>query len=139
MVRIDENVPVRLTTFMVNDVFYVLLSCLRRAISTSNISSAVTVLSGASCLLGNEYHEALQHKLIREANLGAKVLPAQADREKLGGLLLDRDARALVSEILDFWGENSGPMTWRLTLAEVRHVLGLRVDFKPEAIAALKL
>ncbi|KAI8025634.1 Conserved oligomeric Golgi complex subunit 4 [Camellia lanceoleosa] len=44
-----------------------------------------------------------------------------------------------VSEILDFCGENSGPMTWRLTPAEVRRVLGLRVDFKPEAIAALKL
>ncbi|KAI8025628.1 Conserved oligomeric Golgi complex subunit 4 [Camellia lanceoleosa] len=44
-----------------------------------------------------------------------------------------------VSEILDFWGENSGLMTWRLTPAEVRRVLGLRVDFKPEAIAALKL
>ncbi|GAU13708.1 hypothetical protein TSUD_348130 [Trifolium subterraneum] len=63
---------------------------------------------------------------------------------QLGGLQLDREARALVShfsimiqrtvrdkfarltqmatilnfekvsEILDFWGENSGPMTWRL-------------------------
>ncbi|RZC28710.1 High mobility group B protein 13 [Glycine soja] len=42
-------------------------------------------------------------------------------------------------KILDFWGENSGPMTWRLTLAEVRHVLGLLVDFKLEAIAAVKL
>ncbi|KHN44942.1 High mobility group B protein 13 [Glycine soja] len=30
-------------------------------------------------------------------------------------------------------------MTWRLTLAEVRHVLGLLVDFKLEAIAAVKL
>ncbi|KAJ8531968.1 hypothetical protein K7X08_011891 [Anisodus acutangulus] len=68
---------------------------------------------------------------------------------QLGGLQLDRDVRALVSyfsnmtqrtvrdkfshltqmatilnlekvsEILDFWGENSGPMTWRLTPAEV--------------------
>ncbi|KAI3944909.1 hypothetical protein MKW92_028661 [Papaver armeniacum] len=44
-----------------------------------------------------------------------------------------------VSEILDFWGENAGPMTWRLTPAEVRRVLGLRVDFRPEAIAALRL
>jgi len=44
-----------------------------------------------------------------------------------------------LSQILDFWGENSGPMTWRLTLAEVRHVLGLLVDFKLEAIAAVKL
>ncbi|XP_061338849.1 conserved oligomeric Golgi complex subunit 4 [Gastrolobium bilobum] len=321
-VRIDEHVPHSLTTSMVDDVFYVLQSCLRRAISTSNISSVIAVLSGACSLLSNEYHEALQQKM-REPNLGAKlffggvgvqktgteiatalnnvdvsseyvlklkheieeqcaeVFPALADREKiksclselgdssnafkqalnvgieqlvatitpqirpvldcvgtinyelseaeyadnevndpwvqrllhavetnvawlqplmtannydsfvhlvidfivkrlevimmqkrfsqLGGLQLDRDARALVShfsimtqrtvrdkfarltqmatilnlekvsEILDFWGENSGPMTWRLTPAEVRRVLGLRVDFKPEAIAALKL
>ncbi|XP_057423899.1 conserved oligomeric Golgi complex subunit 4 [Lotus japonicus] len=321
-IGIDELVPDSLTTSMVDDVFYVLQSCLRRAISTSNINSVVAVLGGASSLLGNEYQEALQQK-IREPNLGAKlffggvgvqktgteiatalnnmdvsseyalklkheieeqcaeVFPAPADREKvksclsemgdcsiafkqalnagieqlvatitprirpvldsvgtisyelseaeyadnevndpwvqrllhavetnvawlqplmtvnnydtfvhliidfivkrlevimmqkrfsqLGGLQLDRDARALVShfsimtqrtvrdkfarltqmatilnlekvsEILDFWGENSGPMTWRLTPAEVRRVLGLRVDFKPEAISALKL
>uniref|UniRef100_A0A6P4A637 Conserved oligomeric Golgi complex subunit 4 n=1 Tax=Ziziphus jujuba TaxID=326968 RepID=A0A6P4A637_ZIZJJ len=321
-IRIDEHVPDSLTTSVVDDVFYVLQSCLRRAISTSNISSVIAVLSSASSLLSNEYHEALQQKM-REANLGVKqflggagvqktgteiatvlnnmdvsceyvlklkheieeqcaeVFPAPGDREKvksclselgdmsntfkqsltagmeqlvatitprirpvldgvatisyelseaeyadnevndpwvqrllhavesnvawlqplmtannydsfvhlvidfivkrlevtmmqkrfsqLGGLQLDRDARALVShfssmtqrtvrdkfarltqmatilnlekvsEILDFWGENSGPMTWRLTPAEVRRVLGLRVDFKPEAIAALKL
>ncbi|KAL5572211.1 hypothetical protein UlMin_021808 [Ulmus minor] len=321
-IRIDEHVPDSLTTSMVDDVFYVLQSCLRRAISTSNISSVIAVLSGASSLLGNEYHDALQQKM-REPNLSAKlfaggvgvqktgieiatalnnidvsseyvlklrheieeqsaeVFPAPGDRERvksclselgdisntfkqallagmeqivatvtprirpvldsvatisyelseaeyadnevndpwvqrllhavetnvawlqplmtannydsfvhlvidfivkrlevimmqkrfsqLGGLQLDRDARTLVShfsgmtqrtvrdkfarltqmatilnlekvsEILDFWGENSGPMTWRLTPAEVRRVLGLRVDFKPEAIAALKL
>ncbi|KAJ0113210.1 hypothetical protein Patl1_00691 [Pistacia atlantica] len=321
-IRIDEPASDSLTTSMVDDTFYVIQSCLRRAISTSNISSLIAVLSGATSLLSNEYHEALQQKT-REPNLGAKlflggvgvqktgteiatalnnidvsseyvlklkheieekcaeVFPAPADREKvksclseladlsktfkqalstgmeqlvatvtprirpvldsvatisyelseaeyadnevndpwvqrllhavetnaawlqplmtvnnydtfvhliidfivkrlevimmqkrfsqLGGLQLDRDARALVghfssmtqrtvrdkfarltqmatilnlekvSEILDFWGENSGPMTWRLTPAEVRRVLGLRVDFKPEAIAALKL
>ncbi|KAE8695519.1 Conserved oligomeric Golgi complex subunit 4 [Hibiscus syriacus] len=321
-IGIDELVPDSLTTSMVDDVFYVLQSCLRRAISTSNISSVVAVLSGASSLLNNEYYEALQLKL-REPNLGAKlflggvgvqktgteiatalnnidlsseyvlklkheieeqcaeVFPAPAERERvksclseladlsntfkqaqnagmeqlvatvtprirpvldsvatisyelseseyaenevndpwvqrllhaveinvawlqplmttnnydsfvhsvidfivkrlevimmqkrfsqLGGLQLDRDTRALVShfsgmtqrtvrdkfarltqmatilnlekasEILDFWGENSGPMTWRLTPAEVRRVMSLRVDFKPEAIAALKL
>ncbi|XP_008233046.1 PREDICTED: conserved oligomeric Golgi complex subunit 4-like [Prunus mume] len=321
-IRIDEHVPDSLTTSMVDDVFYVLQSCLRRAISTLNISSVIAVLSGSSSLLSNEYHEALQQKM-REPNLGAKlflggvgvqktgteiatvlnnldvsseyvlklkheieeqcleVFPAPVDREKvksclselgdmsntfkqalnagleqlvatvaprlrpvldhvgtisyelseaqyadnevndpwvqrllhavemnvawlqplmtannydsfvhlvldfivkrleatmiqkrfsqLGGLQLDRDARALVShfssmtqrtvrdkfarltqmatilnlekvsEILDFWGENSGPMTWRLTPAEVRRVLSLRVDFKPEAISALKL
>ncbi|MFQ6643353.1 hypothetical protein Gotur_017746, partial [Gossypium turneri] len=321
-IGIDEHVSDSLTTSMVDDVFYVLQSCLRRAISTSNISSVVAVLSGASSLLNNEYYEALQLKL-REPNLGAKlflggdgvqktgteiatalnnidlsseyvlklkheieeqcaeVFPTPAEREKvksclseladlsntfrqalnagmeqlvatvtprirpvldsvaticyelseseyadnevndpwvqrllhaveinvawlqplmtgnnydafvrlvldfivkrlevimmqkrfsqLGGLQLDRDTRALVShfsgmtqktvrdkfarltqmatilnlekvsEILDFWGENSGPMTWRLTPAEVRRVLSLRVDFKPEAIAALKL
>jgi len=98
-----------------------------------------------------------------------EVIMMQKRFSQLGGLQLDRDARALVShfsvmtsrtvrdkfarltqmatilnfekvsEILDFWGENSGPMTWRLTPAEVRRVLGLRVDFKPEAIAAVKL
>ncbi|XP_057534976.1 conserved oligomeric Golgi complex subunit 4 [Amaranthus tricolor] len=321
-IKIDEHVSDSLTTSMVDDVFYVLQSCCRRAISTSKSKSVVTVLAGAANLLSNEYLEALQQKM-REPNLGARlflggvgvqktgteiatalnnmdvsseyitklwheieeqcteVFPAPADREKvksclsmlgevsnsfkqalnagmeqlvatvtprirpildnvatisyelseaeyadnevndpwvqrllhavetnaawlqpvmtannydtfvhliidfitkrlevimmqkrfsqLGGLQLDRDARALVShfssmtqrtvrdkfarltqmatilnlekvsEILDFWGENSGPMTWRLTPAEVRRVLGLRVDFKPEAIAALKL
>ncbi|KAK9130037.1 hypothetical protein Sjap_010524 [Stephania japonica] len=321
-IKIDEHVSDSLTTSMVDDVFYVLQSCCRRAISTSNINSVLAVLSGAMNLLGNEYQEALQQKM-REPNLGTKlflggagvhktgtevatalnnmdvsseyvlklrheieeqcieVFPAPADREKiksclsdlgemsnsfkqilnagmeqlvatvtprvrpvldsvatisyelseteyaenevndpwvqkllhsveknaawfqplmttnnydlyvhlvidfivkrlevimmqkrfsqLGGLQLDRDIRTLVShfssitqrtvrdkfarltqmatilnlekvsEILDFWGENAGPMTWRLTPAEVRRVLGLRVDFKTEAIAALKL
>ncbi|XP_077237861.1 conserved oligomeric Golgi complex subunit 4 [Tasmannia lanceolata] len=321
-IKIDEHVVDSLTTSMVDDAFYVLQSCCRRAISTSNINSVLAVLSGAMNLLSNEYQEALQQKM-REPNLGSKlflggvgvqktgteiattlnnvdvsseyvlklrqeieeqcaeVFPAPADRERvksclselgemsngfkqtlnagmeqlvasvtprirsvldsvgtisyelseaeyaenevndpwvqrllhsvetnavwlqptmtmnnydvfvhlvidfivkrlevimmqkrfsqLGGLQLDRDVRALVShfsgmtqrtvrdkfarltqmatilnlekvsEILDFWGENSGPMTWRLTPAEVRRVLGLRIDFKPEAIAALKL
>ncbi|KAI3846175.1 hypothetical protein MKW92_030063 [Papaver armeniacum] len=321
-IKIDEHVPDSLTTSMVDDVFYVLQSCCKRAISTSSMNSVLAILSGAMNLLSNEYQEALQHKM-REPNLGAKlflggvgvqktgteiatalnnmdvsgeyvlklrhgieeqcaeIFPAPADREKiksclselgemstgfkqalnagmeqlvstltprirpvldmvgtvsyelseaeyaenevndpwvqkllhavetnaawlqptmtssnfdsfvhliidfivkrlevimmqkkfsqLGGLQLDRDARALVShfsgmtqrtvrdkfarltqmatilnlekvsEILDFWGENAGPMTWRLTPAEVRRVLGLRVDFRPEAIAALRL
>ncbi|KAJ4847456.1 Golgi transport complex subunit 4 [Turnera subulata] len=321
-ISIDEHVADSLTTSMVDDVFYVLQSCLRRAISTSNISSVIAVLSGASSLLSNEYQEALQQKM-REPNLGAKLFlggvgvqktgmeiatalnnmdvsseyvqklkheieeqcaeafPAPADRERvksclselgdmsntfkqalnagleqllvtitprirplldsvatisyelseseyadnevndpwvqrllhsvetnvswlqplmtannydslvhlvidfivkrleaimlqkrfsqLGGLQLDRDARALVShfssmtqrtvrdkfarltqmatilnlekvsEILDFWGENSGPMTWRLTPAEVRRVLALRVDFSSDAINRLQL
>ncbi|XP_009778340.1 conserved oligomeric Golgi complex subunit 4 [Nicotiana sylvestris] len=321
-IKIDELVFDSLTTSMVDDVFYVLQSCCRRSISTSNINSVIAVLSSAVSLLGGEFNEALQQK-VREPNLGAKlftggvavqktgteiatalnnmdvsseyalklrheieeqcaeVFPAPTDRERvksclselnemsngfkkalnigleqlvatvtprirpvldtvatisyelseseyadnevndpwvqrllhavesnvawlqplmtannydslvhlvidfivkrlevimmqkrfsqLGGLQLDRDVRALVSyfsnmtqrtvrdkfarltqmatilnlekvsEILDFWGENSGPMTWRLTPAEVRRVLSLRVDFKSEAIAALKL
>ena len=32
-----------------------------------------------------------------------------------------------VSEMLDYWGPNSGPLTWRLTPAEVRQVLSLRL------------
>ncbi|CAI0432865.1 unnamed protein product [Linum tenue] len=46
-IRIDEQVPDSLTTSMVDVVFYVLQSCLRREISTSNISSVIAVLSGA--------------------------------------------------------------------------------------------
>jgi hypothetical protein len=75
---------------------------------------------------------------------------------QLGGLVFDKEVRALVSyltnttswsirdkfarltqmatilnlervtEILDYWGSNSGPLTWRLTPAEVRQVMGLR-------------
>lgn len=71
-IRIDEHVPDSLTTSMVDDVFYVLQSCLRRAISTSNISSVIAVLSNAGSLLANDYHEALQQK-IREPNLGARL------------------------------------------------------------------
>ncbi|XP_065030626.1 conserved oligomeric Golgi complex subunit 4-like [Musa acuminata AAA Group] len=321
-IRIDEHVADSLTTSMVDDVFYVLQSCFRRAISTSSINSVFAVLSGAMNLLSNEYQEALQHKM-REPNLGAKlflggvgvqktgmeiatalnnmdvsaeyvlklrheieeqcaqVFPTPVDREKvksclselgdiniafkqvlqsgleqlvstvsprirpildtvttisyelddpeyaenemndpwvqkllhgvetnilwlqplmtsnnydsfvhlvidfivkrlevimmqkrfsqLGGLQLDKEVRALinhfsemsqrpvrdkfarlsqmstilnfekVSEILDFWGENAGHVTWLLTPSEVRRVLGLRIDFKPEAIAALRL
>ncbi|OWF48034.1 conserved oligomeric Golgi complex subunit 4-like [Mizuhopecten yessoensis] len=44
-----------------------------------------------------------------------------------------------VTEILDYWGPNSGPLTWRLTPTEVRHVLSLRVDFRSEDIKRLKL
>jgi hypothetical protein len=43
------------------------------------------------------------------------------------------------SEILDYWGDNAPGMTWRLTSAEVQRVLGLRVEFRQEQIAALQL
>lgn len=82
-IKIDEQVPDSLTTSMVDDVFYVLQSCLRRAISTSNISSVIAVLSGASSLLSNEYHEALQQKT-REPNLGAKLFLGGVGVQKTG-------------------------------------------------------
>ncbi|OAY65563.1 Conserved oligomeric Golgi complex subunit 4 [Ananas comosus] len=98
-----------------------------------------------------------------------EVIMMQKQFSLLGGLQLDKEVRALinhfsemsqrpvrdmfsrlsqistilnferVSEILDFWGENAGHLTWLLTPAEVRRVLGLRIDFRPEAIAALRL
>ncbi|KAJ7280500.1 hypothetical protein O6H91_Y371800 [Diphasiastrum complanatum] len=321
-IKIDEVVPDALTTSMVDDVFFVLQSCCRRAVCTMNVQSVLAVLNCGINLLNNEFKEALLRK-IREPNLASRLFlggagvpktgseistalnnadisaeyaiklrheieeqcneafPAPADREKLkscltelgetnaalrqilnvgleqlansitprlrsmldivstvnyeltetqyaenevsdpwvqkmlhaveinvtwlqpflttnnydslvhliidfivkrievimtqkrfnqlGGLQLDRDTRTLVGhfsgmtqrtvrdkfarliqmatilnlekviEILDFWGENSGPVTWRLTPAEVRRILSLRVDFRPEAIAALKL
>ncbi|XP_034281558.1 conserved oligomeric Golgi complex subunit 4 isoform X2 [Pantherophis guttatus] len=44
-----------------------------------------------------------------------------------------------VTEILDYWGPNSGPLTWCLTPAEVRQVLALRMDFRNEDIKRLRL
>ncbi|XP_076808294.1 conserved oligomeric Golgi complex subunit 4-like [Clavelina lepadiformis] len=44
-----------------------------------------------------------------------------------------------VTEIEDYWGQHAGSLTWRLTPAEVRQVLTLRVDFKSEDIRKLKL
>ncbi|KAL5207111.1 hypothetical protein ABZP36_031546 [Zizania latifolia] len=321
-IRIDEPVPDGLTTSMVDDVFFVLQSCCRRAASTASINSILAVLGAAASLLSNEYQDTLQGRM-RETNLGAKLFlggvgvqktgeeiatalnnmdvsseyvmklcheieelcaeafHAPADREKiksclselgeisasfkkilhsglehlvasvaprvrpvldsvatvsyelddagygenevndpwvqklllavntnvawlqpvmtsnnfdsfvhliidfivkrlevmimqkrfsqLGGLQLDREVRSLtnhfsemsqrpvrdkfsrlsqmstilnferVSEILDFWGDNAGHLTWLLTPADVRRVLGLRIDFRPEAIATLRL
>ncbi|XP_052232014.1 conserved oligomeric Golgi complex subunit 4-like isoform X2 [Dreissena polymorpha] len=44
-----------------------------------------------------------------------------------------------VDELLDYWGPNAGPLTWRLTPTEVRQGLALRVDFRTEDIKRLKL
>nr|XP_043625780.1 conserved oligomeric Golgi complex subunit 4-like [Erigeron canadensis] len=121
-----------------------------------------------SLMTANNY-DSFVHLVIDFIVKRLELIMMQKRFSQLGGLQLDRDVRALVSyfscmtqrtvrdkfsrltqmatildlekvsEILDFWGDNSGPMTWRLTPAEVRRVLGMRVDFKPEAIAALKL
>ncbi|CAK9148956.1 unnamed protein product [Ilex paraguariensis] len=60
VIRIDKHVLDSLTTSMVDDMFYVLQSCYRRSISTSNINSVIAVLSSVVSLLGGEYNEALQ-------------------------------------------------------------------------------
>eukprot|EP00894_Picocystis_sp_ML_P002221 jgi/Pico_ML_1/52738/g3402.t1 len=44
-----------------------------------------------------------------------------------------------VQEILDSWGDNAGSLSWRLSPAEVKKVMSLRVDFRPEDIARLSL
>jgi hypothetical protein len=43
-------------------------------------------------------------------------------------------------EVLDYWGEKmNGGMAWRLTPVEVKKILSLRAEFKPDAISRLKL
>ena len=44
-----------------------------------------------------------------------------------------------VSEISDYWGQNAGSLTWRLTPAEIRLILNLRIEFKADDIRKLKL
>lgn len=114
-------------------------------------------------------YDSLIHLVIDFVVKRLEVIMMQKRFSQLGGLQLDKEVRGLinhfsemsqrpvrdkfsrlsqvatilnfekVSEIMDFWGDNSGHLTWLLTPAEVRRVLGLRVDFRPEAIAALRL
>ncbi|GAA5799304.1 hypothetical protein HPULCUR_004715 [Helicostylum pulchrum] len=41
------------------------------------------------------------------------------------------------SEIYDFWGQKAGPVSWRLTVTEVKKILALRLDFDAEEVANL--
>nr|CAD7404944.1 unnamed protein product [Timema cristinae] len=80
---------------------------------------------------------------------------------RLGGLVLDKEVRALVgyltsatswsirdkfarltqiatvlnlervTEISDYWGNSSSPLTWRLTPTEIRHIMSLRYNYLP--------
>lgn len=98
-----------------------------------------------------------------EVLLGRKVF------SQLGGLQLDRDIRSLVAavgelstkpvrdkfarltqmaivlslesveEFLDYWGDDTGHVTWRLTPTEVKAILRQRSDFNKDTISALPL
>ncbi|XP_037085563.1 conserved oligomeric Golgi complex subunit 4-like [Pollicipes pollicipes] len=112
--------------------------------------------------------QALVRAVIEEiaTQLERNVLKSRFNR--LGGLQFDKEVRSLttylssvttwserdrlarlsqmatllnleqVSEIAEYWG-SSAAMTWKLTPAEVRKVMLLRVDFKPEEVKRLKL
>ncbi|KAI7884571.1 COG4-domain-containing protein [Lichtheimia hyalospora FSU 10163] len=43
------------------------------------------------------------------------------------------------SEIYDYWGAKAGPVSWRLTVAEVKRILMLRLDFDEEEVTNLSL
>lgn len=113
--------------------------------------------------------DSLLHMLIQELATRLEKAVLAKRFNQLGGLQFDKDLRRLVSyfsatsrlsvrgefarltqiasllnlekveEVLEYWGENAGHLTWRLTPTEVRKVLSRRVDFAPAAIAALKL
>ncbi len=82
-IKIDEIVLDGMTTSMVDDVFYVLQSCSRRSISTSNVQSVLQVLNNANNLLNNEFKEALQRK-IREPNLFLRLFSGGLPVTKVG-------------------------------------------------------
>ena len=42
-------------------------------------------------------------------------------------------------EIMEYWGDNAGPMNWRLSANDIRAVLRQREDFMPDDIAGLLL
>ena len=111
----------------------------------------------------------LDHEIDSEGAARLEALLWQRRFNALGALALDRDLRTLLGglsgltprtvrdkfarlsqiascvgleapeEVLDYWGDNAGALTWRLTPAEVRRALALRVDFRADAIATLRL
>lgn len=82
-IKIDELVADGMTTSMVDDVFYVLQSCSRRAISTTNLQSVLQIINHAAALLNNDFSEALERK-IREPNLFLKIFSAGVAVMKAG-------------------------------------------------------
>jgi len=44
-----------------------------------------------------------------------------------------------LSELSEYWGPNSGSITWLLTPNQVRQILSLRTDFRSEEVKRLKL
>jgi hypothetical protein len=113
--------------------------------------------------------EALFHALLDKVLARLEALLGRKAFTQLGGLQLDRDLRALVAamadmtsgtvrdkfarlnqmaivlglesveEFLDYWGDDTGHVTWRLTPAEVRSILKQRADFSKDAITSLPL
>jgi hypothetical protein len=127
-----------------------LLALFKGSVTTSNYDTLVSILA-------------------TEVTTHMEKVVIKSTFNRLGGLVFDKEVRALVSyltnttswsirdkfarltqmatilnlervnEILDYWGSNSGPLTWRLTPAEVRLVMALRTDFRIDDIKRLKL
>ncbi|CAH1779240.1 unnamed protein product [Owenia fusiformis] len=128
-----------------------------------------SLLSAFKASLTGSNYDRLVSELTNEVTAQLEKDVKKTTFNRLGGLQFDKDLRSLVgyltsvttwtirdkfarltqmatilnlervSEILDYWGANSGPLTWRLTPNEVRQVLALRNDFRNEDIRRLKL
>ena len=128
-----------------------------------------TLLSSFKESLTPANYDGLIKILIGEVTARFEKVIFKSTFNRLGGLVLDKEVRSLsgyltstttwsvrdkftrlsqiatilnlerVIEILDYWGNHDGALTWRLTPTEVRTIMGLRIDFKLEEIQRLKL
>eukprot|EP00742_Colponemidia_sp_Colp-10_P011072 GILJ01012250.1.p1 GENE.GILJ01012250.1~~GILJ01012250.1.p1 ORF type:complete len:459 (+),score=92.43 GILJ01012250.1:171-1379(+) len=121
-----------------------------------------------SCLTRNNYDEVIQ-LLVHTIAQRLEAMIFQKRFNQLGGLQLDKDVRSLVTyfssiteksvrqhlarlsqlasllslekvnEVLEYWGQGTGAMAWKLSKTDVKKALLLRVDFRPEAVSQLRL
>jgi len=126
-------------------------------------------LSWLRPMLVPDNYDGLVAHLVDKVAARLEAIVAKKRFNQLGGLQIDKDIRTLVSymseltqrtvrdkfarltqmatvlsleapsEILDYWGENSGPITWRFGGAEVKDILAQRVDFTRSDLEALVL
>ncbi|XP_075212039.1 conserved oligomeric Golgi complex subunit 4 [Lycorma delicatula] len=132
----------------------------------ANLSMLLSEFEGT---LTSANYDALISILVSEVTSQMEKVIMKSEFNRLGGLALDKEVRSLVtylsnatswsvrdkfarlmqiatvlnlervSEISDYWGQNSSSVPWRLTPAEIRQIMGLRVDFRSEEIRRLKL
>ncbi|PFX33324.1 Conserved oligomeric Golgi complex subunit 4 [Stylophora pistillata] len=120
------------------------------------ITSLDSILTSFKGPLTPSNYDSLVSMAATEITTQLETSVMKASFNRLGGLQFDKELRSLVGyltavtqwtirdkfarltqiatvlnlekvgEIMDYWGPNSGPMTWRLTPTEVRQVLSLR-------------
>ncbi|CAG8440164.1 20669_t:CDS:10 [Rhizophagus irregularis] len=88
----------------------------------------------------NNYNQIMIHILESVINLWEKTVFVTKFTQ-YGALRFDKDLRSL-SEIYEYWGSTTkatSSITWRLTVTEIKKIVGLRIDFNAEEILKLKL
>jgi hypothetical protein len=127
---------------------------------SSLLSSMEDHTSWLQTFLTSQNYESFVHSILGHVAKRIEALLLQKKFNQLGGLLLEKDVRNMVSytanlsqrtvrdkfsrlsqmatllnlespaEVLDYWGENAESMMWRLSPFEVKRVLKLRVEFR---------